>query len=93
MVPPNFTQPMSWSGAGRREAEELTNPELVGPRSRARIVVLAGEVGGRWSVETMSILGLTEARARSETPLLRCRVEQARRVRGSASRSARASGV
>ena len=65
-----------------RRRKELTCPELVGPRSRARLVVLAGEVGGRWSAETMSFLGLlAKARARSETPLLRRRVEQAWRIR------------
>ena len=67
-----------WSprGGGRNSRPE------VGPRSRARLVVLAGEVGGRWSAETMSFLGLlAKARARSETSLLRRRVEQAWRIR------------
>ena len=65
-----------------RRRKELTYPKLVGPHSRARLVVLAGEVGGRWSAETMSFLGLlAKARARSETLLLRRRVEQARRIR------------
>ena len=68
----------------RRRRKELTYPELVGPRSRARLVVLAGEVGGRWSAETMSFLGLlAKARARSETHLKRRRVEQAWRIRWS----------
>ena len=35
--------------------KERRSPELVGPRSRARLVVLAVEVGGRWSAETCSI--------------------------------------
>ena len=62
----------------RRRRKELTYPELKGPRSRARLVVLAGEVGGRWSAETMSFLGLlAKARSRSETHLKRRRVEQA----------------
>ena len=62
----------------RRWRKELTYPELEGPRSRARLVVLAGEVGGRWSAETMSFLGLlAKARSRSETHLKRRRVEQA----------------
>ena len=65
-----------------RRRKELTYPELVEPRSRARLVVLAGEVGGRWSAETTSFLRLlAEARARSETPLTRRRVEQAWRIR------------
>ena len=42
-------------GAARqasRLGKERTCPELVGPRRRARLVVLAGEVGRRWSEET-----------------------------------------
>ena len=35
-----------------RRRKELRYPELVGPGSRARLVVLALEVGGRWSPET-----------------------------------------
>ena len=65
----------------RRRRKELTDPELEGPRSMARLVVLAGEVGGRWSAETMSFLGLlAKTRARSETQLKRRRVEQAWRI-------------
>ena len=57
-------------------------PELVGPRSRAKLVVLAGEVGGRWSEETVTLLRLlAAARARSESALLRRRAEQAWRTR------------
>ena len=68
----------------RRRRKEFTYPELVGPRSRARLVVPAGEVGGRWSAETMSFLGLlAKARSRSETHLKRRRVEQAWRIRWS----------
>ena len=70
--------------AADRRRKELTYPEFVGPRSRARLVVLAGEVGGRWSAETMSFLGLlAKARARSETHLKRRRVEQAWRIQWS----------
>ena len=39
-----------------RRRKERTYPELVGPRTRARLVVLAVEVGGRWSNETRSFL-------------------------------------
>ena len=54
------------------------------PRSRARLVVLAGEVGGRWSAETMSFLCLlAKTRAQSETHLKGRRVEQAWRIRWS----------
>ena len=55
---------------------------LEGPRSRARVVVLAVEVGGRWSAETSSFLAqLANAKARPETPLLQKRAEQAWRLR------------
>ena len=67
--PPQFPPRIAkWSGVRRQKVEELTYPELVGRRSRAGLVVLAGEVGGRWSAETMSFLGLlAKARARSGT--------------------------
>ena len=58
-----------------------TYPEFVGPRSRARLVVLAGEVGGRWSPETRSFLSkLAKAKARSEPLILQRRAEQAWRI-------------
>ena len=58
------------------------DPELVGRRGRATLVVLAGEVGGRWSGETISFLNqFAKARARSESILMRKRVEQAWRLR------------
>ena len=61
-----------------RRRKERTYPELVGRRGRATLVVLAGEVGGRWSGETISFLNqLADARARSESILMRKRVEQA----------------
>ena len=73
-------------GRPRRRAAELdgvalqaaerkkvtTFPELVGPRSRATLVVLAVEVGGRWSDQTRVFLSqLARARARQEIPLMR----------------------
>ena len=59
-----------------------TYPELVGPNSRAQLVVLAAEVGGRWSNETRAFLSqLAKARAREEVPLMRRRAEQAWRLR------------
>ena len=61
-----------------RRRKERTYHEVVGPRSRAKLVVLAGEVGGRWSAETSTFLRLlAAARARSETLVLRKRAEQA----------------
>ena len=41
-----------------RRRKERTYPELVGPRTRSRLVVLAGEVGGRWSGETCTFVRL-----------------------------------
>ena len=79
-------------GRPRRRAAELdgvalqaaerkkvtTYPELVGPRSRAKLIVLAVEVGGRWSEQTRVFLSqLARARARQEIPLMRRRAEQA----------------
>ena len=65
-----------------RQRKERTYPELVGRRARARLVVLAVEVGGRWSEEARNFLSqLAKARARGEIPLLRKRAEQAYGVR------------
>ena len=64
-----------------RRRKERTYPELVQPRARARLVVLAGE-GGRWSAETRQFIGLlARAQSRNETRLMRRRVEQAWRLR------------
>ena len=49
-----------------RRRKEATNPELVGRRGRARLVVLV-EVGGKWSPETQSFLSqLASAKARAD---------------------------
>ena len=65
-----------------RKKKETTYPELVRPDSRARLVVLALEVGGRWSQEARTFVQLlAQARARSEPPLMRRRMEQAWRLR------------
>ena len=65
-----------------RRRKERTYPELVGPRGRARLVVLAGKVGGRWSAETMSFLSqMAKAKTRHEPRILRQRVQQAWRSR------------
>ena len=43
-----------------------TYPELDGQRRQARLVVLAGETGGRWSTETGAFLtSLTHAKTRA----------------------------
>ena len=73
---------MEWPLAAARQRKERRYPELVGRRGRARLVVLAVEVCGRWSQETQSFLSsLARAKVRSVPPLLRKRVEQAWRLR------------
>ena len=68
------------SMAERRK--ERRYPELVGRRARSRLVVLAVEVGGKWSPTTQHFTsGLARARARCEGLLLRRRAEQAWRLR------------
>ena len=65
-----------------RRRKERTYPELIGRNARARLVVLAGEIGGRWSSETNTFVRLlAQAKAREEPPILRRRVEQAWRLR------------
>ena len=65
-----------------RRRKERTYPELVGPGCRSRLVVLAVEVGGRWSPETRTFVAqLAKSKARQEPRLLQKRVEQARRMR------------
>ena len=50
-----------------RKRNENTYPELRNPRARARLVVVALEVGSRWSAEAKSFVGqLAKARARTE---------------------------
>ena len=61
-----------------RRRKEKTYRELTGPGPRGRLVVLALEVGGRWSAEAKSFVGqLAKARARSEPRVLQRRMEQA----------------
>ena len=63
----------SQDGVALRAAKRkkvATYPELVGLHSRAKLVVLGVEVGGRWSDETRTFLSrLAKARARTEMPL------------------------
>ena len=55
-----------------RRRKERTYPELVGNAERARLVVLAAEVGGRWSCETLKFLKLVaNAKSRSAPAPLR----------------------
>ena len=61
-----------------RRSKERTYPDLVGPHARVCLVVLAGEVGGRWSHEVSTIVRLlARAKAMSEPSILRRRAEQA----------------
>ena len=70
--------------ARRKKATDYL--ELVGTHSRAKLVVMAVEVGGRWSEETRAFLSqVAKARSRSEEPLTHRRAEQAWRLRWSAS--------
>ena len=64
--------------AAARRKKERTYPELTGEGGRARLVVLAAEVGSRWSVETAQFLvALSNAKAESVPELLRGRVAAA----------------
>ena len=64
-----------------RRRKERTYPESVRPGSRTRLVVLAGEIGGRWSAETRAFVShLAKARFREEIPFMQRRVEQAWRL-------------
>ena len=59
-----------------RRKKTSTYPELSGECGRTRLVVLALEVGGRWSREAWSFVrNLARARAREEPELLRKRAE------------------
>ena len=57
-----------------RRRKEATYPELSGEGGRARLVVLAAEVGGRWSAETAQFLtALAKARAQEVPQVLQGR--------------------
>ena len=57
--------------AAARRNKARTYPEISGGDGRARLVVLAAEVGGRWSEEARKFLGaLATAKARSAPVLL-----------------------
>ena len=68
---------MSTAGSGKTPQGE-DPPELAGDGGRARLVVLAAEVGGRWSTETAQFLSaLAKAHALSVPQVLQGRVEAA----------------
>ena len=61
-----------------RRRKEARYPEFVGNQGRARLVVLAGEVGGRFSSETAQFLqDLTNANVREVPHLLKGRAHSA----------------
>ena len=61
-----------------RKRKERVYPELSGDGGRARLVVLAAEVGGRWSNETAGFLcALAKARAETVPFLMQSRAEAA----------------
>ena len=74
-------------GAALAEAHRLkdrTYPELSGSQGRARLVVLAAEVGGRWSEDARSFVSqLARAKVRSFPRVLRGRARQAWQYRWS----------
>ena len=59
-----------------RRRKEATYPELSGEGGRVRLVVLAAEVGGRWSAETAQFL-TAKARAQEVLQVLQGRAETA----------------
>ena len=63
-----------WPGENKRR----TYPELSGQHGRARLVVLAAEVGGRWSAESRGFINqLAKGKARSVPRILSGRARQA----------------
>ena len=91
-VDTTLVSPLSRNGAAKRRAtnhdgaaldaarkrKEDTYPELTGENGRTRLVVLAAEVGGRWSGETAQFLcALAKARAQSVPLNLQGRMEAA----------------
>ena len=71
----------AWPGcrhADNTKRKENTYPELQGRNGRVRMVVIAGEVGGRWSEETKAFLwSLACEKSRSEARVLRGSVRAA----------------
>ena len=84
-----LVSPLRHDGSGRPRAadhneaalddrKERTYLELSGDGGRARLVVLAAEVGGRWSIETANFLvSLAKAKALASPLVLQGKVQQA----------------
>ena len=65
-----------------RRRKERVYPEFTGEMGRTRLMVLAGEVGGRWSEESREFLNqLAKAKSRREPRHLRARARQVWRHR------------
>ena len=61
-----------------RKRKEDTCPELCELNGRARLVVIAGEVGGRWSPETKAFLqGVAHGKAQAAPRVLRASAQAA----------------
>ena len=61
-----------------RQRKQRTYPELSGTQGRARLVVMAAEVGGRWSNEARAFVSqLAKAKARVAPRVLAGRARQA----------------
>ena len=61
-----------------RRRKEQRYPELSGSNGRARLVVIAGEVGGRWSRETQTFLQcVSHGKAQSAPHILRASAQAA----------------
>ena len=66
----------------QQDEERRRTQNLLAPHRRGRLVVLAGEVGGRWSEKTWSFISqLAKATSRADSFVFRRRVEQAWRLR------------
>ena len=77
-VPPGADRHDGVALSEARRRKERTYPELSGEGGRARPVVLAAEVGGRWSDEARTFLGtFARGKARSAPRLLRHSVQAA----------------
>ena len=77
-VDPLSSRPFVCCPTSRTQTQGKDLPGLVGEGERAKLVTLAGEVGGRWSNETANFLrALAVAKARDATNVLQACVELA----------------
>ena len=69
-----------------RKDKERTNPELTGQYGRCRLVILAGEIGGRWSADRTILGGIGRARAQSAPRFFRAKAARTWMMRWKAPR-------